>query len=256
MNIPRPSDFAILDLEFGVVNPGSDLRVTMHEILEDLPSSLDLIVSELEFDVGEPGLLVRRPSHPPLEDVSSTGDISDHLFHVEVLVQQQVHSRKDRDGTVPLPHVARVVDELLVNLELGVLEPQSVVPMLDSEGSFPQRSSSIDVSLRLFPLSVVDPNGDVPSRSFDLVLELLALAEAVIGQLGGVGDFRLQRIDLRRVLEVTSLPEDLFGGDLNIRRSFVPDTNLSLEFDSVASQSPRVSVGFPSLSFTILLFFA
>lgn len=253
MNIPRPSDFAILDLEFGVVNPGSDLRVTMHEILENLPSSLDLIVSELEFDVGEPGLLVRRPSHPPLEDVSSTGDISDHLFHVEVLVQQQVHSRKDRDGTVPLPHVARVVDELLVNLELGVLEPQSVVPMLDSEGSFPQRSSSIDVSLRLFPWSVVDPNGDVPSRSFDLFLELLALAEAVIG---GVGDFGLRRIDLRRVLEVTSLPEDLFGGDLNIRRSFVPDTSLSLEFDSVASQSPRVSVGFPSLSFTILLFFA
>ena len=253
MNIPRPSDFAILDLEFGVVNPGSDLRVTMHEILENLPSSLDLIVSELEFDVGEPGLVVRRPSHPPLKDVSSAGDISDHLFHVEVLVQQQVHSRKDRDGTVPLPHVARVVDELLVNLELGVLEPQSVVPMLDSEGSFPQRSSSIDVSLRLFPLSVVDPNSDVPSRSFDLFLELLALAEAVIG---GVGDFGLRRIDLRRVLEVTSLPEDLFGGDLNIRRSFVPDTNLSLEFDSVASQSPRVSVGFPSLSFTILLFFA
>ena len=228
----------------------------MHEILEDLPSSLDLIVSELEFDVGEPGLVVRRPSHPPLEDVSSAGDISDHLFHVEVLVQQQVHSRKDRDGTVPLPHVARVIDELVVHLELGVLEPQSVVPMLDSESSFPQRSSSIEVSLRLFPLSVLGPNGDVPSRSFDLVLELLALAEAVIGELGGVGDFRLQRIDLRRVLEVTSLPEDLFGGDLNIRRSFVPDTSLSLEFDSVASQSPRVSVGFLSFSFTILLFLA
>lgn len=169
-------------------------------------------------------------------------------------MQQQVHSRKDCDGTVP--HVARVVDELVVHLELGVLEPQNVVPMLDSESSFPQRSSSIDVSLRLFPLSVVDPNGDVPSGSFDWLLELLELAATVIGELGGVGDFGLRRIDLRRVLEVTSLPEDLFGGDLNIRRSFVPDTSLSLEFDSVASQSPRVSVGFLSFSFTILLFLA
>lgn len=116
------------------MNPGSDLRVTTHEILEDSPSSLEL-------DVGEPGLVVRRPSHPPLEDVSSAGDISDRLFHVDVLVQQQVHSRQDRDGTVP--HVARVVDELVVHLELGVLEPQSVVPMLDSESSLPQRSKSL-----------------------------------------------------------------------------------------------------------------
>ncbi|KAK4593320.1 hypothetical protein RGQ29_017443 [Quercus rubra] len=146
-------------------NPSSDLRVTLHEPLENLPSSLYFIVTELKFDVGKPTLLVRHPTHPPLEDLSGSGDIAKHLFHVNVLVPQLIHSWQESDGTVP--NVPRVVDEFIHHLNLGVLQPQRVVPIIHLESSFPNGASSIEVLLRLLPLRVLDPNTDIPSHAAD-----------------------------------------------------------------------------------------
>ncbi len=50
--------------------------------------------------------------------MSSACDVAEHLLHVYVLVPELVHSRQERHRTVP--DIARVVDELVLHLYLGI----------------------------------------------------------------------------------------------------------------------------------------
>ncbi len=45
-------------------------------------------------------------------------DVAEHLLHVYVLVPELVHSRQERHPMVP--YIARVVDELVLHLYLGI----------------------------------------------------------------------------------------------------------------------------------------
>lgn len=58
----------------------------------------------------------------------------------------------------------------------------------------------------------------------DVVLEFLALAEAVVGELGMVGYLLLRGPDLR-FLPLPGLAQDLLGGDLNWGRRLVLDSS-------------------------------
>jgi hypothetical protein len=129
-----------------------------------------------------------------------------------------------------VPNVARVVDELVLHLHLRVLQPQRVVPVIDLESSYPNGGRAIEVLLRLLPLRVLDPNANVPSHATDEVLELLALAKAVVGKLARVGDFLLRRANLS-LLAFTCLPEDLLSSDLDRRRSLILDPRGSGKLD-------------------------
>jgi hypothetical protein len=129
-----------------------------------------------------------------------------------------------------VPNVARVVDELVLHLHLRVLQPQRVVPIINLESSYPNGARAIEVLLRLLPLRVLDPNVDVPSHATDEVLELLALAEAVVGELARVGDFLLRRANLN-LLAFRCLSEDLLSGDLDRRRSLILDPRGSGKLD-------------------------
>lgn len=50
--------------------------------------------------------------------LSGASDVAEHLLHVYVLVLELVHSRQERHRTVP--DIARVVDELVLHLYLGI----------------------------------------------------------------------------------------------------------------------------------------
>ena len=80
-----------------------------------------------------------------------------------------------------------------------------MVPVISFDGAFPHAPSARVVLLGLLPLGVLHPDLDVPSRAADLVLELLAATEPVVGELSGVGDFLLGRTDLS-LLPLSSFP--------------------------------------------------
>lgn len=202
--------------------------MAIDEALIQGAGAVNLIVPELEFDVGEPGLKVRHPGHPPLEDLAGAGDITKHLLHVNVLVPKLVDAGEERDGAVP--DIAGVVDEPVTHLELGVLEPEGVVAVVVGDGALPDGAGAGKVLLRFFPLGILDPDGGVPADAADEVFEFLALAEAVVGELGRVGDLLLGGADLG-FLALAGLAEDLLGGDLDGGGGFVLDAGGAGEFD-------------------------
>ncbi|XP_059462376.1 receptor-like protein EIX2 [Corylus avellana] len=199
----------------------ADLRVGLHKPLEKLPTMLDLVVAELEIDVRSPTLLVRHPLHPALEHLPGSSDVAEHLLHVDVLVLELVHSRQVIHRAVP--DVAHVVDELVLHLHLGVLEPQCVVPIVDLKHSLPHVAREVEVFLRLLPLRVLYSDAGVPSDLADAIVEFLALKKAVLGELVGVDDLFLWQTDLLRLLELPGLAEDLFSSDLDRRQIFILD---------------------------------
>jgi hypothetical protein len=92
----------------------------------------------------------------------------------------------------------------------------------DLESSYPNRAHAIEVLLRLLPLRVLNPNADVPSHPTDEFLELIALVEAVVGELACVCDFLLRKANLS-LLAFKCLLEDLLSGDLDRRQSLILD---------------------------------
>lgn len=152
---------------------------------------------------------------PHLRNPPDSGFIPERLLHLDVPPPEPVNPRQDRDGA--FKHVPGVVDEPVLHLELGVLEPEPVVPVIDLERSLPDGPYAPEVLLRLLPPRVPDVDTRVPSRQPDLILKLLALARAVVGDLRRVGDRprRSPHGQPLRPVELTRLVDDLLGGDLD-----------------------------------------
>ena len=195
--------------------------MALNEPLKNLPGAVNFVVAELKFDVRQPALLVRHAVHPPFENLPCSIDISQHLLHVNVLVPELIHARQQHDGSVP--DVSCVVYEFVLHLQLRVLQPESVVPVIHLECAFPHTPGSVEVLLRLLPLGVLNPDTDVPPHAAaDEILELLALAEAIVGEFGRISDFMLRQPDFG-FLALACFAEDLFGTDLYRSRGFVFD---------------------------------
>ncbi|KAB2604330.1 crooked neck-like protein 1 [Pyrus ussuriensis x Pyrus communis] len=139
--------------------------MTLYKPLKNCSSTLNFIIAKFKFDKGEPALLVRHPIHPPLIYLSSTSHIPYNLFHVNVLVPELVNSRQERNSTVP--HISRMVNELVLHLHLRILEPQGVVSIIDLKGTLPNRASTLEVLLGLLPLGILDPDADIPPHTPD-----------------------------------------------------------------------------------------
>ena len=137
---------------------------------------------------------------------------------MDVLVPELVHPGEERHRSVP--DIPGVVDEPVPHLELGILEPERVVAVGDVERALVDGPGAREVPLLLLPPRVLDPGRDAPPHAADDVLELLALAEAVVGELVRVGDLLLGRADLG-LLPLPGLPEDLLGRDLDRRGGLV-----------------------------------
>lgn len=99
---------------------------------------LKLVVSELKFDVGKPTLLVGHPIHPRLEDLPGSGDVPEHLLHVNVLVPQLINPRQVVTGSVT--DIPGVVNKLVLHTELG---PERMVPAINLHSSLPQLSPTV-----------------------------------------------------------------------------------------------------------------
>jgi hypothetical protein len=115
-----------------------------------------------------------------------------------------------------------VVDEPVPHLELGILEPERVVAVGDVERALVDGARAREVALLLLPPRVLDPRRDAPAHAADDILELLSLAEAVLGELVGVCDLLLGRAYLG-LLPLPGLTEDLLRRDLDWRGGLVLD---------------------------------
>ena len=124
-------------------------------------------------------------------------------------------STRGRRLTV-LSHTPRVVDKLVRHLHLRVLEPQALRPVVVVQGALPYGPRSGEVLLSLLPFRVLDPHGLLQYTLIDEIFELLALLEAVLGELLGVRDLLLGRAE-GLLLALLSLAHDLLGGDLRSR---------------------------------------
>ncbi|THU73326.1 hypothetical protein C4D60_Mb04t21640 [Musa balbisiana] len=206
-------DLTALGLELGILDERGGAGVVGDKSFIDGTCPVDLIVPQLELDVGEPALGVRVPVHPAFEYLAGAGDVAEHLFHVDL-----VDAGEKRNGAVP--DVASMVDEAVAHLELRILEPQGGVAVVDLKDALPDGAGAGEVALGLLPGGVLDPSASVPAGAADKVLELLALAEAVVGELVDVGDLLLGRADLG-LLPLPGLPQDLLGSDLDGRRGLV-----------------------------------
>ena len=139
---------------------------------------------------------------------------------MDVLVPELIHPGQERHRTVP--DIPGVVDKPVPHLEFGILEPERVVAVGDIERALVDGPRAREVSLLLLPPRVLDPRRDAPPHAADDVLELLPLAEAVLGELVGVCDLLLGRANLR-LLPLPGLPEDLLGRNLDRRGGLVLD---------------------------------
>ncbi|KAF7813669.1 hypothetical protein G2W53_034645 [Senna tora] len=116
---------SILHLELGVAYPRINLRVPLYKSFEYPSSSLNFLISDLKLDERHPSLLIGHPIHPPLENLPRASHIPKHLLHVNVFVPQLIDSRQKSNR--PIPNVPRTVDEPVLHLCLGVLEPERVI---------------------------------------------------------------------------------------------------------------------------------
>ena len=112
----------VSELELGHFQVGVEVGVGLRVAVEHGLGFLGLPHTLLKLEVAHPGLLARAPLHPPVEDVPRLGVVADEFLHVGVLKPELVLSGEIIHCT--LPHVPGVVDELVLHLHLGVLEPQ------------------------------------------------------------------------------------------------------------------------------------
>ena len=115
----------------------------------------------------------------------------------------------------PLPHVPGVVDELVLHLHLGVLQPQTLVGVVDFQGPLVDGSGSCEFLEVFLPLGVADPDGQVVPLATQLVLELPALLLGVYLQLFLVHDGLKGGLDGDRPVDLRVL-QDLVGGELDV----------------------------------------
>mmetsp|Transcript_40830 Transcript_40830/g.100841 ORF Transcript_40830/g.100841 Transcript_40830/m.100841 type:complete len:451 (-) Transcript_40830:167-1519(-) len=220
VHLARAPHLAQPHLELGPAHPRLDRRVALRVAVVDAPHALPLLVARLHLHVRVPPVVVRLPVHPPLEDGARVGDLPHHLLHVDVLVPELVHAGQQADGAVP--HVARVVHVLVRHLHLRVLQPQRAAAEVLVQRALPHRPRAGEVLLRLLPFGVLDPHRLVPEDAADLVLELLALLQAVLGQLLDVRDLLLGRLVVL-LLPLLRLAHDLLRGDLGLRGGLILD---------------------------------
>mmetsp|Transcript_5045 Transcript_5045/g.13473 ORF Transcript_5045/g.13473 Transcript_5045/m.13473 type:complete len:234 (+) Transcript_5045:2479-3180(+) len=155
--------------------------------------------------------MVGFPTHPRLEYRPRVRDLPHHLLHVYVLVPELVDARQELHRSVP--HVSRVVDELVRHLHLRVLEPQGLGPVVVVQRAFPHGPRAREVLLRFFPFGVLDPHGFVPVHASDQIFKFFTFLEAVLGEFLGVDDLLLWRA-VGFLLAFLGLAHDLLGGDL------------------------------------------
>lgn len=122
--------------------------------------------------------MIRFPLHPSFEYLACSWDVAEHFFHVDVFVPELVDTWQECDSSVP--EIARVVHEAVSHFHFYVSEPEGDITRVYVESSLPYRTSSTEVFLRFFPLSVFYPNAGVPcADAADLVFEVFALGEAI-----------------------------------------------------------------------------
>ena len=68
-----------------------------------------------------------------------------------------------------------MVDLLVSHFHFGIFEPERDGSMIDVERTLPNGSSSLDLFLGLFPLSVLDPVGEIETIATNVVFELFSL---------------------------------------------------------------------------------
>ena len=212
---------AVLHLELGVPHVRLDRRDAPHVLLVDLPRALHLAVSHLHLDIGRPAVVVGLPLHPSLVHLPRTSHVAQHLFHVDVFLPQLVYPRQNGHRTVP--HVPRVVHKSPFHLHLCVSDPEIHVPTVHLERPLPDGPGPTKVVLRRLPGRVLEPDPGVPSpHTPNVVLKLLPLGLAVLGQLLWVGQLDLRRLE-GRLDQRLCLPHDLLHRDLRGRRGLVLD---------------------------------
>lgn len=202
------------------------------EPLVDGPGAVHLAVPELELDVGAPRRGAGPPRHPSVEHLAGVGHRAERLLHVRVLEPQLVDAGQQSHCAVP--HVARVAHAPAPHLELGVPHPERVVALRRGgarERALVDGPRAVEVALPLLPLGVLDPCrcGTARRCAADCVLELFALAEAVVGELDRIRDLPLGSAGMLGLPPLPGLADDLLGRDLHLRRGLVLDARHARE---------------------------
>lgn len=73
-------------LKFSKLHPIFHLWMHHYKSFINTPCTIYFLVSELHVNVGMPSLFIRLPFHPSFKYLPRTSNISEHLFHVGVLV--------------------------------------------------------------------------------------------------------------------------------------------------------------------------
>ena len=179
-------------LESRIADPIFRLRMNAYQPLVDVPSPVNFFIAQLEFNVRVPRLLIWLPFHPALEDLPAARDVSQHLLHVRVFVPELVGTRQN--GGCAVEQVSSVVYLLVSHLHLGVLEPDGYGAVVHVQRAFPNGASADDLLLRLFPLGVFDPVGQVETVAADVVFELAPLLQTERCDLFWIAEFLFRRL--------------------------------------------------------------
>lgn len=116
---------------------------------------------------------------------------------MDVLVPELVlvHPGQEGDGAITHITFGSYADSASRTRHIHAT-PERVVAVGDVEGALVDGARAGEVPLLLLPPGVLDPRADAPPGAADGVFELLAAAEAVLGELDGVGDLLLGGTDL------------------------------------------------------------
>lgn len=121
--------FPVFELKLGHFEVGIKSWEGFQVTVEHFLCSLWFSHALFELDESHPSFLARTPFHPSLEDIPSPHVLSNQLFHVCILEPELIFPGQVINGS--FPNIPGVVDELVLHLHLRVLQPQTLVGVVD-----------------------------------------------------------------------------------------------------------------------------
>ena len=113
--------------------------------------------------------------------------MSQHLLHISIFIPKLIGSRQNGNGSVP--QVTGMIDLSISHFQFSVLQPQCNIPMIDIQCPFVNGTSPWNLLLTFLPLSIFDPVADNISIFSYIILKSFSLPVLVISKFFGIRYF-------------------------------------------------------------------
>ena len=125
---------SVIFFKLGCFDVAVNCREDINVLLKNDAALVQLTSTLLELQEGIPGIVRWYPCHPVFKDSPHSIIVTEHLFHIGILVPKLIHSGQMLACT--FPHIPCMVHKFVSHLDLCIFEPECDVLKVNIDSTF------------------------------------------------------------------------------------------------------------------------